>query len=86
MSNKFKLIKATHGSIGEVTYSNLKGLFCIYKPPDMDLLEVQRKLKYMLVKGMNQLPCRPVESIVKIDENTKEAYLEKNLADTVQGD
>ena len=71
---------------GEQLYNRLSGLFCIYKPPDMDLAdEATPLIKHALVNGINLLPCRPVEHIVKIDEERNEPRVEPNLADAVEG-
>ena len=72
-------------STAETAYKNLNGIFCIYKPPDMDLYEIIDKLKTTLSEGINTLPCRPVEKIVKIDECNDKPMLAINYADTVQG-
>jgi len=72
-------------STGEQIYKSLNGLFCIYKPPDMDLLEIHKKLKFKLVNGINELPCRPIKKIVKFDEITNEPYVERDYADSVEG-
>ena len=73
-------------STGERIYKSLsKSVFSIYKPPDMDLLEIHKKLKFKLVNGINELPCRPIKKIVKFDEITNEPYVEKDYADSVEG-
>lgn len=72
-------------STAESTFNKFKGLFAIYKPPDIDLLEIYHRLKYVMYQGINQLPNRQVEDIVKIDQDNNLIYLDKNLADTVQG-
>ncbi len=72
---------------GESVYKKLNGLICIYKPPDYDLVEIVNKLKYACVHGINLLPCRPIEKIVKIDEsseNKNEPIIVDNLADSVE--
>ena len=73
-------------SVGEQIFRNLNGVFCVYKPPDMDLIEVLRKVKTTLLKGINDLPCRPIEKIVKIDEQTNKLYIGRNMSDSVEGD
>lgn len=71
---------------GEAVYKKLNGLICIYKPPDYDLEEIVNKLKYTFVHGINQLPCRPVEKIVKINDDSPqhEPMIVNNLADSVE--
>ena len=71
-------------SPAELAFQKLSGLLCLYKPPDVDLIEVMRKLKHGFVKGINELPSRPVQEIVKFNERTNSAYLELNTADTIQ--
>ena len=72
-------------SPAEIAFNRLNGMFSIYKPPDMDLLQIYNKLKKIFYKGINELPNREVEDIIKIDEKKNLVYLDKNLADTVQG-
>lgn len=73
-------------STGEKVYKSLSsGIFSIYKPPDMDLLEISKKIKYKLVNGINELPCRPIEKIVKFDKINNEPYIGINLSDSVEG-
>jgi hypothetical protein len=72
-------------STGERIFKSLNGVFCIYKPPDMDLLEIHKKIKFKLVNGINELPCRPIKKIVKFDEITSEPYVENDYADSVEG-
>lgn len=72
-------------STAELAYKNLNGIFCIYKPPDMDLYDIIDQLKTNLTDGINKLPSRPVEKIVKIDEFNDKPTLAFNYADTVQG-
>ncbi len=72
-------------SPAELAFQNLSGLFCIYKPADVDLIEVMRKVKYGLVRGINALDTRPVQEIVQFDEANHSVYLQKNAADTIQG-
>jgi len=72
-------------SPAELAFQNLSGLFCVYKPPDVDLIEVMRKVKYGFVRGINALDTRPVQEIVKFDEANHSVYLQKNAADTIQG-
>lgn len=79
------VVRFVKRSPSEYKYSKLKGLFCIYKPPDMDLLDVYKKLKFHLVDGLNNEPCRPVEDIVKIDDETNQIFVAKNPADSVEG-
>jgi hypothetical protein len=72
---------------GESVFKNLKGLICLYKPPDYDVIEIINKLKYSFVHGINLLPCRPVEKMVKIDETSGkmlEPVIADNLADSVE--
>jgi hypothetical protein len=71
-------------STAESIFQNFKGLFCIYKPPDIDLIHVYNQLKTTLIKGINDLPNRDVESIVKIDDEKNLVFVDKNLADTKQ--
>jgi hypothetical protein len=72
-------------SAAESAYQNLKGVFSIYKPPDLDIQGVYSKLKRALYQGINELPNRSVESIVKIDDNKDLVYVDTNLADTELG-
>jgi hypothetical protein len=84
MSRSSSLVKRL--STGEKVYKNLSsGIFSIYKPPDMDLIEISKKIKYKLVNGINELPCRPIEKIVKLDKMNNEPYIGINLADSVEG-
>ncbi len=90
MKNKsYSLIKTLKKeSPGEYVFKRLTGLLCLYKPPDMDLAEIENKLKYVFNRGINEMPCRPAEKIVKIDGSTsdarKSALIVDNLADTVE--
>lgn len=77
--------KATTWTKSDEIFRKLNGLFCLYKPPDASLLDILRKLKYSLVKGLNELPKRPTEQIVKVNEQKNILTLRKNLADTVEG-
>ena len=72
-------------SSAESVFNRFKGIFAIYKPPDYDLYDVYKQLKYTLLNGINQLQNKPVEDIVKIDEEKNLIYLDKNLADTFEG-
>ena len=83
MLSKSSLIKKL--SPGEKVYKNLNGIFSLYKQPDMDLVDLYDKIKYKLVKGVNELPCRPIQNIVKIDQKTNEPYVGINFADSVEG-
>lgn len=79
------IVKLKELSQAEMVYRQLNGLICIYKPPDMNMISVYQKLKHALVNGLNELPCRPVENRLKIDEEKNIAYVDKDLADTVEG-
>lgn len=72
-------------SPAEQAFQKLNGLFCIYKPPEMDLVEVMRKAKLAIVQGINAVPSRPVQQIVRFDDPNNSVYLEANKADTVAG-
>ncbi len=72
-------------SAAELAYQNFKGVFSIYKPPEVDLKGVYNKLKRALYQGINELPNRSVESIVKIDDEKDLVYIDTNLSDTVLG-
>lgn len=73
-------------SKAELAYRRLHGVFCVYKPPEMDLAEINQTIKHALVTGLNKLDDKPTESIVKIDEkNDQIVYLDKNYADTKEG-
>ena len=72
-------------SPAEVAFQKLNGLLCIYKPPNTNLIEIIRKIKLGFVKGLNEIPTRPVQDIVKFDDSNNSVYLESNRADTVQG-
>lgn len=72
-------------SPAELSFQKLSGLLCLYKPPDVDLIEIMRKLKYSFVKGINDLASRPTQQIVKFNDSTNSVYLETNSADTIQG-
>lgn len=69
----------------ESAYKSLCGLFCVYKPPEMDLATINKTLKGALVRDLNKLTQKPVESIVKIDEEKNLVYLDKDFADTKEG-
>ncbi len=70
---------------GEFSFKNLNGLFCLYKPPDMNLEEITKKLKHYLVHGINKIPCRPVDKIVKIDEKNDDLVVDIDYSDRVEG-
>jgi len=70
---------------GELSYKKLNGIFCLYKPPDMDLEEIRKKLKYYLVHGINKMPCRPVDKMVKIDEKNENAIVDVDFSDRIEG-
>jgi hypothetical protein len=70
---------------GEFSYKKLNGLFCLYKPPDMNLEEITKKLKHYLVHGINKIPCRPVDKIVKIDEKNDDSIVDIDYSDRVEG-
>jgi hypothetical protein len=78
------LTTLTNLSKAELAYKCLRGVFCIYKPPELDLTSLVQTLKKTIVGGINKLPGKPVESVVKIDD-TNNIYLDKNLADTKEG-
>ena len=69
----------------ERIFHKINGLICIYKPPSMKLNEVSQKLKYMFVKTLNDLPCRSIKKMVKIDDENNKIYITKNLADSPLG-
>ena len=66
-------------------FKKINGLISIYKPPSMELGEIVDKLKYTFVSKINEMPCRPIEKIVKIDEETDQVYIAPNLADSPLG-
>lgn len=72
----------TSKSLGERLFKNLRGYFCIYKPPDRELKKIDELLKMFLVAGINNKPCRPVEKMVQINENDNSVNIMKNLADS----
>ena len=73
-------------SIGEKIYHKLRGFICLYKPPDVDNDFLRDRIKHLLVKGINRLPCRPVEEIPLICSSDKKMSVKViNKADTVQG-
>ena len=70
----------------EAAFRNLHGIFCVYKPPDMDLATLNQTLKHNLVTSLNKLDEKPTTSIVKVDDtNNQIVYLDKNYADTKEG-
>ena len=79
------LVNVPSRSSAELIYSKLHGLISIYKPPDIHILEIMQKLKQSFVRGINSLPCRPVEQIVKVDDQSGLVYIDENKADTIQG-
>lgn len=86
MSKSFlPVLRLAKESPGELAFRRLNGLFCIYKPPDLDLMNVFDKLRQQLVSGINQLPCRPIENIVGVNDESDEICIRKNLADSVEG-
>ena len=85
MSKSFLLKNIVNRSQAERAYEKLSGLFCVYKPPDMDLLELMRKIRFVCLKGLNELPCRPVEQLVKFDDSNNRVYLEASKSDTIEG-
>ena len=72
-------------SLAELAFQKINGLLCLYKPPDIDLIEIMRKIKLGFVKGINEIPSRPVQEIVKFDDINNTVYLQHNQADTVEG-
>jgi hypothetical protein len=46
------LVKSKQKSQAELIYSQLNGVFAIYKPPDTTHIDLVRKLKYTFVKGI----------------------------------
>lgn len=83
-SSYLKAFSKTH-SPAEVAFQKLNGLLSVYKPPNVNLLEIIRKIKLGFVKGLNEVPARPVQEIVKFDDINRSVYLESNRADTVEG-
>ena len=65
-------------------FKKLGGLICVYKPPDTDISEILGNLKYAIVKGINELPCRAVGKMVKINEENNQPSIVNNLADSVE--
>ena len=51
----------------------------------MNLEEMTKKLKYYLVHGINKMPCRPVDKIVKIDETNEDSIVDVDYSDRVEG-
>jgi hypothetical protein len=72
-------------SVSERLFKNVHGLVSVYKPPSMTLADIVKKLKYTLVATFNDKPCRPMEKIVKVDDETDSIYITKNLADSPLG-
>jgi hypothetical protein len=72
----------TSKSLGERFFKSLRGYFCIYKPPDRELKKIDELLKMILVAGINDKPCRPVEKMVQIHEQDNSVRIIENLADS----
>ncbi len=72
-------------SNAELVYKKLRGLFCVYKPPEMDIPTIANKLRSVLSMELNMLPQKPTEQIVKVDDQD-DVYLDTNFADTKEGD
>ncbi len=83
MLKSFKTLKKM--SPAEIAYEKLNGILCVYKPPELDSLEMIRKLKFAFLKGFNELPSRPVEHVVEFNKNLNSVDLVPNKADTIQG-
>ena len=81
----YPVLRLAKETPGELTFRRLNGLFCFYKPPDMDLYDVFGRLRQYLVSGINELPCRPIENIVKVDDESDQICIRKNFADSVEG-
>jgi hypothetical protein len=69
----------------EKIFNKINGLICIYKPPGMKLADITQKLKHMFVKSLNEMPCRPMEKMVKVDDENEKIYITRNLADSPLG-
>ncbi|XP_048739239.2 pseudouridylate synthase TRUB2, mitochondrial-like [Ostrea edulis] len=57
--------------IGPYWRSQLQGVFCIYKPPELSYAELCKSLQKILLDDLNQLPCYPGE------QYHKNAYLSR---------
>jgi hypothetical protein len=69
----------------EQLFSKLHGLFAVYKPRDLTGDKLVEMLKYALNSGLNERACRPMESIVRIDEEQNWVSKQVNLADSPLG-
>ena len=47
------LVKSKQKAPAELVCSGLNGVFSIYKPPGITHIELVRKLKYTLIRGMH---------------------------------
>lgn len=72
-------------SLGENIFNRLNGLIAVYKPADMNIEEIKSKLKYLFAQSLNDMPCRPIEKMVKIDEDNNSIYITENMADSPLG-
>ncbi len=72
-------------AVAERLFGNLKGIFAIYKPRDVRVEKIVEKLQHSFKIGLNTRPCRPIESIVKIDEEKNWVDKVINLADSPLG-
>ncbi len=72
-------------STAEKLFKGFKGVFSIYKPSDMTYDDISSSLKFAFAIGLNEKPCRPTESMVKIDDDNDLVYISPNLADSPLG-
>lgn len=54
--------------MAEQAYKSLRGLFCIYKPPDKSMQAIVRGIQFKLSEELNLLPCRPPRKIIQFNE------------------
>lgn len=52
VGSKNFLVKATQRAPAEQLYQELNGLFAIYKPPETLEIDVLKKLKFTLLRGI----------------------------------
>ncbi|CAF0720737.1 unnamed protein product [Brachionus calyciflorus] len=58
-------------------FKNLSGFFALYKPPDLNLINVLREMKFAFVKGTNESWNGNQKKIVKVTDN--EITLENDI-------
>lgn len=72
-------------SKGERIFGKINGLICVYKPSTMELTDIAQKLKLMFLQTFNKMPCRPIEKMVKVDDQNEKISITQNLADSPLG-